>query len=138
MKISVIVPVYNAESTLPDLLDSLFNQTHRGFEIIVVDDCSSDSTAHIAKNYSCCLIRLKENRGPAYCRNIGAKKARGELLVFTDGDCRADPGWLENVVRHFSKNDVVALMGRLELLPSNFLGDSISALGFPAGGGGWI
>ena len=135
MRFSVIIPTFNAQSTLNELLNSLSNQTYNNFEIIVVDDCSTDSTAHIAKNYSCRLIRLKENRGPAYCRNIGARKASGDLLVFTDSDCKADPSWLENVSRHFSKNDVVALMGRLELLPSNFLGDSISALGFPAGGG---
>jgi glycosyltransferase involved in cell wall biosynthesis len=134
MKVSVVVPGYNAEKTLSSLLDSLSNQSLKDFEIIFVDDCSQDSTAQIAKSYQCNLIQLAENHGPAYCRNIGAKKARGEILVFTDSDCTVEDDWLERILGHFLKNDTEAIMGKLVLLPSNFLGNSISALGFPAGG----
>ena len=134
MKLSVIIPAYNAEATLEALLQSLFNQTHEDFEIIVVDDCSTDKTPHIAQSYDCNLIQLFENHGPAFCRNRGAQNAEGEILVFTDSDCRADPIWLENIQKHFSQNDTVAIMGRLALMPSTLLGESISALGFPAGG----
>lgn len=134
MKFSVIVPAYNAEATLPTLFDSLSNQSLKDFEVIVIDDCSQDSTAQIAQSYHCSLIRLSENHGPAYCRNMGAKNAWGEMLVFTDSDCRVDHNWLENIQKHFSQIDTEAIMGRLAILPSTFLGDSISALGFPAGG----
>ncbi|MBW2201529.1 MAG: glycosyltransferase [Deltaproteobacteria bacterium] len=134
MNFSVIVPAYNAEATLPALLDSLSNQSYNDFEVIVIDDSSGDKTPQIARSYPCKLITLPENRGPAYCRNIGVKNARGEILVFTDSDCRVDPNWLTNINNYFSLNDIEAIMGRLVLMPSSLLGDSISALGFPAGG----
>ncbi len=134
MMFSVIVAAYNAEATLEALLHSLSNQTHRDYEIIVVDDCSTDKTPHIAQSYRCNLIQLPENHGPAYCRNRGAQNAHGEILVFTDSDCQPAPIWLENIQKHFSRNDTDAIMGRLALMPSTLLGESISALGFPAGG----
>ena len=134
MEFSVIVPAYNAAKTLQTLLNSLLNQTHKDFEIIVIDDGSKDKTHKIAQSYPCNLIHLLENHGPAYCRNLGAQNARGDILVFIDSDCRADRMWVEKIVRYFSQNDAEALMGKLILLPSSLLGNSISALGFPAGG----
>lgn len=134
MRFSIIVPAYNAEADLPSLLESLSNQTIDDFEVIVVDDCSRDDTPKIARSYLCKVVQLSENHGPAYCRNIGAKNAKGDILVFTDSDCKVDLNWLKNISRHFSQNTADAIMGRLVMLPSTFLGDSISALGFPAGG----
>lgn len=134
MNFSVIVPAYNAEATLPALLDSLSNQNHKDFEVVVIDDASQDRTLQIDRNYQCKFISLSENRGPAYCRNIGAQNALGEILVFTDSDCRVDRNWLTNIYKYFSQNDIETIMGRLVLMPSSFLGNSISALGFPAGG----
>ena len=134
MKISVIVPVYNVEKTLSRLLDSLSNQSCKDFEVIVVDDCSQDHTCQVAESYDCTLIPLSRNRGPATCRNIGAKEARGDILLFTDSDCRVEYNWIERTEERFLQNNVDAVMGKVVLLPSNFFGDSISALGFPAGG----
>lgn len=134
MNLSVIVPAFNAETTLPALLKSLLNQTYRDFEIIVIDDASQDWTSQIARSYKCKFISLSENQGPAICRNIGAQNANGKILVFTDSDCRADRYWLENINKFFSQSDTEAIMGRVVLMPSTLLGDSISALGFPAGG----
>ncbi len=134
MNLSVIVPAYNAEATLPALLDSLSNQSYDEFEVVVIDDASRDQTNRIAWSYPCELITLSENRGPAYARNVGAKKARGEILAFTDSDCRVDSNWVANIHKHFSYSDTEVIMGRLVLMPSTLLGDSISAIGFPAGG----
>jgi len=134
MNLSVIVPAFNAETTLPALLESLSDQSFRDFEIIVIDDASRDRTSQIAISYKCKFISLPENQGPAFCRNIGAQNAKGRILVFTDSDCRADRTWLENIDKFFSQNDGEAIMGRVVLMPSTLLGDSISALGFPAGG----
>lgn len=134
MTLSVIVPAYNTETTLARLLDSMIEQTQKDFEVIIVDDCSRDNTPKIAEFYNCKLIRLTENHGPAYCRNIGAKNANGNILVFTDSDCRASPNWIEKIQNRFSQNDTDAIMGKLILLPSTFLGEAISGLGFPAGG----
>ncbi|MFC1532326.1 glycosyltransferase family 2 protein [Thermodesulfobacteriota bacterium] len=134
MTLSVIIPAYNAEQTLPSLLDSLSQQSFKDFEVIVVDDCSKDSTARIVQRYAFNLIQLERNRGPAFCRNIGVKNAQGEILAFTDSDCRADHTWLENIHNHIIYDNIEAVMGRLILKSSTRLGDSISALGFPAGG----
>jgi GT2 family glycosyltransferase len=134
MRFSVIVPAYQAARTLPALLTSLSLQAFKDFELILVDDCSRDGTARIAYAYPCKVLRMPENRGPARCRNEGARSAAGEILVFTDSDCEVAPDWLERMDQHFRTEDTDAIMGRLVLKPSTFLGDSISALGFPAGG----
>ena len=134
VKISVIVPAYNAAETILTLLSSLSNQSFKDFEVIVIDDCSQDNTPHIVQSFPYSLIQLSKNHGPAYCRNAGAGAAKGEILVFTDSDCLAAHTWLENIHKNFLQNDFAALMGRLVLMPSTLLGDSISAIGFPAGG----
>ena len=134
MNVSVIIPAYNSEATLPELLDSLLNQSYQGFETILVDDSSIDGTSQIARSYPCKVLTLSKNRGPAYCRNIGVNNARGDILAFTDSDCRVDSDWLKNIHTYFSQNSIAAIMGKLVLMPSTILGDSISAIGFPAGG----
>ncbi len=134
MKLSIIVPAYNAACHISGLLKSLAEQSFQDFELIVVDDGSKDNTALIIKNYNCRLLQLDKNRGPASCRNLGAREASGDVLVFTDSDCRPNPDWLERIHLYFDQEHNDAIMGRLELLPSNYIGNSISALGFPAGG----
>ena len=134
MNLSVIVPAYNAEATLTALLNSLSAQSYKDYEVVVIDDFSRDRTSRIAMDHQCKLIALSKNHGPAYCRNIGVKNASGEILVFTDSDCLVDNHWLANIHRCFLNNSIAAIMGRLIMMPSNLLGDSISALGFPAGG----
>jgi glycosyltransferase involved in cell wall biosynthesis len=134
VKISVIIPAYNAAKTILTTLNSLANQSFKNFEIIVVDDCSQDNTPHIIQSFPYKLIRLSKNHGPAYCRNAGAGVATGEILAFTDSDCRVAPDWLQNIYERFTQNDIAAIMGRLVLMPSTLMGDSISAIGFPAGG----
>ncbi|MBF0398393.1 MAG: glycosyltransferase, partial [Desulfobacterales bacterium] len=97
-------------------------------------DCSKDNTLKIASDYPCKLISLKNNHGPAFCRNIGVKKSSGDILVFTDSDCILEHNFIKNIRLAFLKNNSEAIMGKLIIMPSNLLGDSISALGFPAGG----
>lgn len=134
IKISVIIPVYNAEKTLGRLLESLQAQKTGKDEIILVDDCSTDKSAHVAQQYDTKLFTLPSNRGPAYCRNYGGAHASGDILVFTDSDCVTSENWLSAIRLVYENGAPDALMGKLRLNPSNYLGDSISALGFPAGG----
>lgn len=134
MKFSVIVPVYNAEATLPALLESLGRLHHKDHEVILVDDASTDGSAALAASSPHRAILMAANRGPARCRNAGAARARGEILVFTDADCRVHPRWLDAFADAMTDGEAAAVMGRLELMPSTILGDAISALGFPAGG----
>jgi glycosyltransferase involved in cell wall biosynthesis len=135
MKFSVIIPAYNAESTLPELLVALSHQDYReDFEVIVVDDCSTDSTTHVCSRFGCRLSCCAINSGPASCRNLGAARAAGEYLLFTDSDCIVPPDWLQSFERALASTDCDVIMGKLVILPSTLMGDAISALGFPAGG----
>ena len=98
--VSVVIPVKDGESSLPPLLDSLAAQTlaPERFEVIVVDNASSDATARVARAAGAHVVHEPvPNRSRA--RNAGIAAARGELVAFTDGDCVAEPGWLEGFVR---------------------------------------
>ncbi|MBD3267271.1 glycosyltransferase, partial [bacterium] len=83
---TVIIPVFNGEKKLPLTLNSLQRQTHESYEIIVVDDASTDNTVQVASEGGAKIIRLGLNMGPATARNKGAKLAKGHYLLFTDSD----------------------------------------------------
>jgi glycosyltransferase involved in cell wall biosynthesis len=122
------------EVTLPVLLDSLSKQTYKSdFEIIVVDDCSNDATPEVCRLKNGEILRLKKNRGPAHCRNLGARRAKGDVLIFTDSDCIVAHDWLEQIERCFAQGDAEVIMGKLVLLPSSFWGFHLRTR-FPAGG----
>lgn len=85
--ISVIIPTYNRVQRLKKAIDSVFAQSHRDFELIVVDDGSDDNTAGLIENYNADIVYMRqENRGPAAARNRGIEKARYNLLAFLDSD----------------------------------------------------
>ena len=86
-RLSVIIPNRNGESTLALCLEELFKSEHDSFEVIVVDDCSTDDSISIIEKFPCRLIKLEQHVGAAKARNIGAGHSRGRLLFFTDADC---------------------------------------------------
>lgn len=131
--ISVVIPAYNAEKSLQKTLNSLHDQSLKSLEIIVVDDGSIDNTEKVAKSLASKVIKT-ENRGPASARNTGIKYASGEIIALIDSDCQADKTWVENINRIFTNTDISVIMGKVIIPSSNIIGDSISALGFPAGG----
>lgn len=94
-KISVIVPIYNASRTLTQCLESLKNQTDSNYEIIIVDDCSSDDSPKICEEFGFKTLRLSLNKGQAVARNMGVKEARGEIIAFIDSDAVVASNWLE-------------------------------------------
>ena len=85
--ISVIIPNHNGEKTIGRCLDAAFGSNYNNFDVIVVDDCSWDSSISIIEKYPCRLIRLSEHGGASKARNTGAKNSTGEVLFFIDGDC---------------------------------------------------
>lgn len=109
-KISVIVPVYNAEQTLRACLESLFAVEHLDYEVIVVDDGSTDGTVALASTYPCKLVSLKRNVGAGEARNRGVEHAQGEILAFTDGDCIVPSDWLAKIERAL-QGDVAGVTG---------------------------
>ncbi|MCC7264375.1 MAG: glycosyltransferase family 2 protein [Candidatus Latescibacteria bacterium] len=113
MRFSVIVPCYNAQRTITRCLDSLFCQTlpRSEYEVIVVDDGSTDDSLRLVGAYDCLVLGNTRNVGPGVARNLGASRARGQVLVFTDSDCIAPPDWLAAMGRHFADPAVQAVWG---------------------------
>jgi glycosyltransferase involved in cell wall biosynthesis len=110
LKASIIIPVFNSEKTLPACLKSLSQQSINPFEIIVVDDGSSDNSVKTAKAFNATVLK-QEHAGPAKARNFGAKTAGGDVLVFIDADCVAEKNWLEEMIRPFHSPAVVGVQG---------------------------
>lgn len=97
--VSVIIPAYNAESTLSETLLSILAQTYQNWEVIVVDDGSSDATTSVVTEYSAVDQRVRlltqSNEGPSAARNHGVMKSRGEIIAFLDADDTWSPRHLE-------------------------------------------
>ena len=85
--VSAIIPNLNGEKTIGLCLEALFNSDHDSFEVIVVDDHSTDNSVSIIEQFPCSLVRLDEPGGAARARNTGAQHSSGALLFFTDADC---------------------------------------------------
>lgn len=89
IKVSIITPTYNCNKYVRKTILSVLNQTYDNFEIIIVDDCSNDSTIEEIKRIKDERIKLfvnKKNQGAAYCRNLAISKATGDYIAFLDGD----------------------------------------------------
>ncbi|WP_456474773.1 glycosyltransferase family 2 protein [Candidatus Pyrohabitans sp.] len=85
--ISVVIPNRNGSATLDACLRSVFASDYSNFEVIIVDDASTDASVEIIKRYPCRLIKLERQLGPSVARNLGAEKSKGEVLLFIDADC---------------------------------------------------
>lgn len=97
--ISVIIPTYNEEENIGLCLTSLQNQTFKDFEIIIIDDGSTDKTLNIVKSFKRVRILKQKHGGPGRARNLGARKARGDILAFVDADMEFDPEYLARVTK---------------------------------------
>lgn len=88
--ISIIIPIYNADQTIQRTLNSVLNQTYTFFEVLMINDASSDNSKEIAFSYTkdqrFKLISLEKNAGVANARNIGIESSNGEYLCFLDSD----------------------------------------------------
>jgi glycosyltransferase involved in cell wall biosynthesis len=113
--ISVVIPAHNAGRTLADCLQAIGHSTYRDYEVIVVDDASTDDTRQIALQYGCKVSSLQKNVGAARAKNIGAAEATGEIVLFTDADIVLMPDTMDLVAANLSDqtiSGVVGLLGR--------------------------
>ena len=128
--VSVIIPTYNSACYLAESLDSVLHQSFRNFEIIVVDDGSTDNTEEVLRPYKDSIRYIKkENGGPSSARNLGIREARGALVAFQD----ADDLWLVDKlalqVEHFRRHPEVGVVftGSLRFNAAGVLDSNIRA-----------
>lgn len=129
--VSVIIPVFNEEKTILDCLVSLFQQSYRPLEIIVVDDGSTDKTAQVLSKYKIFppqrdpasggtnikyQILKQKHLGPGSARNLGAKSAKGKILVFVDADMVYDKNFIRDLVAPIKQGKVIGTFSKEEYL----------------------
>jgi len=122
--ISVIIPFYNASVYLERCLKALASSSHRNFELVLVDDGSTDRSPEIARQFTDRIVTLSSCQGPAVARNRGAEEARGAILFFMDADVFCFPDTLETIERAFKEEpDIAAVIGSYDDDPPehNFL-----------------
>lgn len=125
--VSIIVPSYNCAHLIAETIDSVINQTYKDFELIIIDDGSTDNTQEILSNYSDSRIRIikDENHGVSYARNHGLDEAKGEYITFTDADDILEPTYLESLVNAIQNADYArcnySKMENYKLTPDSIL-----------------
>ena len=116
--ISIIVPSFNEEKNIARCLDSILNQTYENFEVICVDDKSTDSTFEIIKSYAEKDSRIKPfknpSKGVSSARNFGLEKASGDYIGFIDSDDFIQPQMYEFLLRSINENNCEISVCRYE------------------------
>src|SRR5258708_496331 len=110
-RVSVVVCAYNAERTMEACLASLEILDYPDYEVIVVNDGSTDRTLEISERFPFCRIISQPNKGLSVARNVGAEAATGEIVAYTDSDCVADPDWLTYLVARMESGNLAACGG---------------------------
>lgn len=109
--ISIITPCYNSEGTIQQTIESVINQTYQNWEMLIIDDCSTDNSADVIKRYADRDNRIRYFRtdspsgSPSMPRNIGIEKASGKYIAFLDADDLWFPDKLEKQVSFLENND---------------------------------
>lgn len=132
-KVSVVICAYNVSKLINTILNSLKQQKFKDFEVLVVNDGSTDDTSEIAKNQGARVIDIP-HQGLSAARNTGINHAKAEIVAIIDADCHALPDWVEQAYTEIESNGETIVTGNTKIPKSNFLGDCISGLGYPGGG----
>ncbi len=119
--VSIITPSYNSEKYIKETIESVLTQSYKNWEIIIVDDASSDNATQIVDEYvkkdsRVKLIKLKQNRGPANARNRAIKKASGKYIAFLDSDDIWLPTKLEKQIEFLQENNLVITYSAYETM----------------------
>ena len=107
-KVSIIIPVYNAEKTIEKCVSSILKQTYKNYEVLLIDDGSSDNSLDVIQKYKKhenIKVLTQENHGVAYTRNRGIKEATGDYIMFIDNDDFIDSDYIEKHITAISKEN---------------------------------
>jgi glycosyltransferase involved in cell wall biosynthesis len=111
-RVSVVIPAYNEEKYLPQALSSLRQQSHKDFELLVVDNNSTDATKDIARKFGATVI-TEDRQGYVYALSRGLREAKGDVVAVMDADTRAFPSWVATIQKLFVDQEVVAATGAI-------------------------
>ena len=117
-KVSIIMPVYNTGEFLNRCLDSIFRQTYKNFELICVDDKSTDNSVDIIENYvdkhqNIKVIKINEHKGQSFCKNIALQQVTGDYISFIDSDDFVSDNFIETMVNLAVQNNADIIMSDL-------------------------
>lgn len=114
--VSIVIPVYNGAKTIRLCLDAIsqLDYPRARYEVIVVDNNSTDGTPEIVRQHPARLLYERELQGPHAATNTGVRQAQGEIIAFTDSDCIPEKGWLRALIAPFTDESVVATGGRID------------------------
>jgi glycosyltransferase involved in cell wall biosynthesis len=118
-RVSVVVASYNGARTLETCLSSLEGLNYPDYEVILVDDGSTDATGRIALEHPRVRYIFQENKGLSVARNTGIAAATGAVVAFTDSDCRADEDWLHYLIGDLISGDFAGIGGHNFLPPED-------------------
>ena len=107
-EVSIITPVYNSDKYLDEMINNIKNQTYKNWELILIDDCSTDDSLQIINFYKSSKIKVfknKKNIGAGLSRNLGMKKAKGRYITFIDSDDYWHRNYLKKTLNFLKKND---------------------------------
>lgn len=117
--ISVVIPAYNEEKTIGACLDALVRQkTEKNFEVIVVDNNSTDNTVQVVKSYYKKLlvkVVLEKKKGRSPARRAGFAEAKGQIILSTDADTIVPPTWIEEISSYFTDPSATAVSGTCKI-----------------------
>lgn len=121
-KVSIITPSMNSEKFIAEMINSVLRQSYLNWELIIVDDCSNDNTIKIITEFSderIKLVKLNRNVGPAICRNVAIRKAKGRFIAFLDSDDLWDKEKLKRQIEFMKKNECVFSFTEYEKITEN-------------------
>lgn len=129
LHVTVVVPTYNRVDMLGDCLAAIRQQDYPDYDVIVVDDGSSDGTSTMMRQVFPEVLYLRQdaNRGPAVARNLGIKVAQGEIIAFTDDDCRVPVNWLSRLIAGFVDHPEVSGVSGYQEAPDELLKTNVVA-----------
>ncbi len=115
MKVSIVIPAFNEEGYISEAVQAALNQDYPDFEVIVVDNASTDATAAVASKFPVTVVS-EGKKGILHAREAGRRAATGDIIAHVDADCTPAPNWLSTGVANFSDPKVAAVFLPVRLL----------------------